>query len=220
MSGLTLWARRGSVEPHWQLGELGVVEPARAMLLGWAAENGVDGGVPATVVGVCSRALAATVRVAFLCDGATVDASPDWVARGDGWTRSAPTPGLIGSAIARLHGGRSPVGMACVNRAEAIANAFTDPQFAWWLQSQVLLLTRQDAPPPAVTPDQALSLLADDWPRRAVPLGRQGVVAVARPGVDGDAIGVLALDDGIVDILLAALARESRAAACAWDLRE
>ena len=119
-----------------------------------------------------------------------------------------------------MRGQRGPATLVCTSDPGTIANAFTDTRFTWWSQSQLLLLSAPDAPPPAITPDEALTLIDADWGTRATPLRRHGVLAVARPAIDGDALGVLALDDGIIDRLLAALADESRAAAIGWALHE
>lgn len=220
MSEPALWARRGSVELHWKLGGLDTAPPARALLVGWDDDGAVDSGVPAVIAGVCARALAATARVAFLRSDTAAERSPEWVDRGGECARSAPAPSWLESVVARLRGRHGPVTLICASRAETIQGAFTDAHFTWWSQSQVLLLSARDAPPPAIKPVEALALLDPDWVTRAAPLSHQGVLAVARPAVDGDALGVLALDDGIIDRLLAALAHECHAAAVGWALRD
>lgn len=220
MSGVTLWARRGAVEPHWQLGDAGPTEPSRWALLGWDADpDPVDGGVPDAVALAWSRALAPSARVSFLCLQPTVSVSDAWEPWGDDMARAAPAARGLAPIIARLRGERAPVALVCTRQAATIANAFGDAQFAWWLQSQVLLLSALDAPPPAVTPDDALALLDADWATRALALGRVGVLAVARPAVDGDAMGLLALQGDTVDRFIAALAEQAREAGYAWELR-
>lgn len=222
MSDVTLWAHRGVIEPHWQLGDLSAAAGPKAVLFGWDAPDALDGGVPPRVAGVWSRALAATARVTFLCSEAATPASTDWLESGDGgedFTKATPAPSLFADGLARLRRSRADVALVCTKRSARIAQAFGDSHFAWWLQSQVLLLSPLAAAPPAVAPDTVLALLGDDWATRAAALRRHGVEAVARPAVDGDALGLLALDEDIAERLLAAIERESRAAAFGWSVQ-
>lgn len=61
-----------------------------------------------------------------------------------------------------LRGRHGPVTMVCSQRIDAIAGMFDNLPFPWFLQPQVLLLSAPDAPPPNVTPKQALALLDVD----------------------------------------------------------
>ncbi len=222
MTDLTLWAQRGPIEPHWQLGDLGAVAAPQALLLGWDAPDALDGGVPPRVADVWSRAMAETARVTFLCSEPVVPTSTDWLESGDGnedFTKCAPAPSLLASGLAWLRGPRAAVALVCTTRSARIAKAFDDSNFAWWLQSQVLLLSPLAAAPPAIAPDTVLALLGDDWATRAAALRRHGVVAVARPAVDGDGLGLSALEEGLAERLITAIERETRAAALGWSVR-
>jgi hypothetical protein len=188
------------------------------MMFGWEAPDSVDGGMPRPVADVWARALAVVARVTFLCSESLQAASTEWLASGDDsdFIRTAPSPSPVGAAIARLRGQRGPVALMCSQRAVTIARAFGDATFAWWLQSQVMLLSALDGPPPSVAPDTALTLLGEDWAARARALRDCGVVAVARPAVDGDALGLLMLDNGIGERLLAAITLASRGSGLGW----
>lgn len=221
MSGVTLWARRGAIESHWRLGDLGTVAGRHAMLLGWEAPDAIDGGIPPLVADTWARALAANARVTFLCSQPIARASADWLASGDDgedFTKAAPGRSPLGSAVARLRGQPGDVALVCSKRSATIAQAFDDAVFCWWLQSQVLLLSPLEAPPPALAPDTVLALLDEDWATRSTALRSQGVIAVARPAVDGDALGLLAFDAAASERLLAAIAEEARASALGWSV--
>lgn len=217
MTQTTLWARRGVVAPHWQLGDLSTVDSDRTWLVGWDAKPDED-GVPQAVGQALARALAATVRVSFLRVGSRSAATPGWVVGDDGdFTQEARSAGAWGQVINRLRGRHGPVTLVCSQRADAIAVMLDDPAFPWWLQSQVLLLSAPDAPPPGVTTEQALALLDVDWATRAAALQTCGVLAVARPAVDGDALGLLVLDGAVAERFVASLAEQARAAGIIWS---
>jgi len=59
-------------------------------------------------------------------------------------------------------------------------------------------------------------LISEDWAARARALRDHGVLAVARPAVDGDALGLLMLDQGIGERLLAAITLASRESGLGW----
>jgi len=107
----------------------------------------------------------------------------------------------------------------CTRRPEAVLAVFDEPVFPWWLQSQVLLLSASDGPPPEVTPDDVAALLDDDWCARVRYLRATGIVAAARPAVDGDAMGLLVLDNGWGNRLLADLATQARQDGLGWEDR-
>jgi hypothetical protein len=219
MSGVTLWARRGAIESHWQLGDLGVGTTSQALLFGWDMPDAVDGGVPEPVARAWARALVATARVTFLCSDARVPASCDWRPSSevaDDCTQAIAPPGLFGGALAKLRGQGGPAALVCSQRAATVERAFIDPGFAWWLQSQVLLLSALDAPAPSVVPEAVLALLREDWSTRARALHPHGVLAVARPAVDGDALGLLVLESSVGERLLRAIAGECVAAGLDW----
>ena len=217
MSKLTLWAERGAVAAHWQLGDLVDATPGRCLLLGWdAVPDLVDGGVPLAVAAAWSRALAACARISFL-SVADVPAARGW--QPVGADMALADPRLLGRLVARLRGMPHHAALVCSRQPTTIARAFDDAGFPWWLQSQVLLLTAPDAPPPEITPAQASDLLDEAWARQADVLQRAGLVAVARPGVDGDVMGLLALDDTFLDRFIDALGVQARLSGLGWELR-
>lgn len=213
----TLWARRGGVEPHWQLGDLSAADAGRTWLIGWDATPDEE-GVPHAVGQALALALAATLRVSFLRSSSRPGLTTEWIVDNDGdFSRSTRPTGALGNAIDRLRGRHGPVTLVCSKRADALAVMFDDPAFPWWLQSQVLLLSALDAPPPDVTPEQVLALLDVDWAAAAARLRGCGVLAVGRPAVDGDAMGLLAFDDTIADRLMASLAAHAGTAGLGWS---
>jgi hypothetical protein len=219
VSGVTLWVRRGAIESHWQLGDFGAGTTSQALLFGWDMPDALDGSVPQPVARAWARALVVTARVTFLSSDSALPASSDWRPRGagdDDFTQALAPPGLLAGTLALLRGQRGPVGLVCSQHATTVERAFTDPGFAWWLQSQVLLLSALDAPPPSVAPDDVLALLGRDWATRARSMQARGIVGVARPAVDGDAFGLLVLESGLGERLLRAIAGECEAAGLDW----
>ena len=181
MTETTLWARRQVVAPHWQLGDMSTVDPDRTWLVGWDAQPDED-GVPTAVGLAIARALADTVRVSFLRAVSRSALTTEWAVGDEGdFTRTTRPAGTLGTAIDRLRGRQGPAALVCSQRADAIADMFGEPAFPWWLQSQVLLLSSLDTPPPDVTTEQALALLDVDWAERAAALQRCGVLAVRGP---------------------------------------
>ncbi|MGC3987169.1 MAG: hypothetical protein QM777_21855 [Pseudorhodoferax sp.] len=216
MTAATLWARR-TVEPHWQLGDLSTAGPDRTWLVGWDAQPN-DDGMPPLAGRAIARAMTDTARVSFLRAGPGPAGTVQWAVGNDGDCIRATRPaGALGTIADRLRGRPGPVTLVCSRRADAVATVFDDPAFPWWLQSQALLLSSPDAAPPDVAPEDALGLLDTDWAARAAALRGRGVLAVARPAVDGEALGLLALDGAIAERLMASLAVQARAAGLAWS---
>lgn len=216
MTAATLWARR-TVESHWQLGDLSSAGPGRTWLVGWDAQPD-DDGMPPLVGRAIACAMTDVARVSFLRVGPALAGPEQWAAGNDGdCIRAAPPVGGLGTIADRLRGRPGPATLVCSRRADAVATVFDDPAFPWWLQSQALLLSSPDTAPPDVVPQDVLALLDTDWAARAAALRGRGVLAVARPAVDGDALGLLALDGAIAERLMASLAVQARAAGLAWS---
>lgn len=113
---VTLWARWGAIEAHWQLGAVG--QGQRRALLGWDTDTDqVDAGVPDPVVGAWSRALAACARVSFLCAGSAALASGEWVLDGEDKVRATPKARGIGWIVSRLPGKPLRPALRCTRRA-------------------------------------------------------------------------------------------------------
>ena len=212
-----LWAQRGPMAVPGQHGDLAAMDEAHVWLLGWDAAS-PDAGVPRPIGRTIACALAGTAKVGFLRAGTRHAGPAAWVRDDDGdCARMASGQSALRTVIGRLRGHGAAITLVCSRRPEAIAEMFEAPAFPWWLQSQVLLLSAPDAPPPDVTPAQALALLEPGWAVRAAALRSRGVLAVARPAVDGDALGLLALDEVFAERLLASLATQAQAAGFAWS---
>lgn len=212
-----LWARRGPMAARWQLGDLAAMDQGSVWLLGWDAVS-PDAGVPQPIARTIARALTAIASVGFLRDGVGHAGPATWGCGNEGdCVRTGPGHSALHAVIGRLRGHGTAITLVCSRRPAAIEEMFEAPAFPWWLQSQVLLLSAPETPPPEVTPAQALALLEPDWAVRAAALRNRGVLAVARPAVDGDALGLLALDDVFAERLLASLATQAQAAGVAWS---
>ena len=94
--------------------------------------------------------------------------------------------------------------------AQTAARLFDDAAWPWCLQAQVTVLSARDAAVPDIARSTLLSLIDDDWARRAAPLRSLGVAGVMRAGVNGDVAGVLSLDDTFTRALLDAIEHETR----------
>lgn len=206
-----IWVQRAPVEAHFQLGEA----PAGTAwtLVGWdLADDAVDAGPDAAVAGLWSRALAGCARTTFPCSSwpgpATADAA---------WTE------VDGDAVrhaeagwrARL-GGTARLALCSTRREASVRRLFDDAQLAWGRQAQVALLSAPGSPPPDLGVAEVLALMDAGGLRDAAALRGVGVEAVLRPGVDGDVAGLLAIDGGRVERLLAALQTEAARAGFDW----
>jgi hypothetical protein len=211
----TLYACRDPRGDQWQLGPL---PPAAGtfLLLGWRdTPPDVDDGVSETVAQVLASALTAIARVTFLSSKIPASATPGWTAHGADLVRVLHA-GAMERLSAFFH--RWPADMALVSTrsASSAAALFDDPGFPWWMQGQLALLSDAAAAPPDVDRATLLAMLQSDWTQHAVHPRHAGVSAVIRPGVDGDVAGVLCLETGLEERLLAALEAASRDARCEW----
>jgi len=146
-------------------------------------------------------------------------------AAGDGGVPAAITGVLARSwtSIARVTflssvGGARDGTIVSTRDAAAAARVFDDAAFPWWLQGQAAVLSDPDAAPPAVDKPSLLALFEEDWAVRAAAIEPRGVRGVARPGVDGDVAGLLALTDEFDARLLESLEREARVAGVGWTV--
>ncbi len=183
---------------EWQLGAL--PPPAgRMTLIGWREEPApVDAGVPRQVAAAVARALTSIGRITFLSSAVHAPA-------GGGWSPSKKR-------------GPAPAELTSATDPEAVMHAFDDAAHPWWMQGQVLFLSEPGAAAVEIDREQLLALLENDWAAAAGALPARGVVAVLRPGVDGDLAGLLTLTAGAERASLAALERESRLASFDWSV--
>jgi hypothetical protein len=205
---------------HWQLGALPTTE-SHMTLIGWRqvpAPN--DAGVPDDVAAILARALTSVGRLTF--PSSSYFGAPC----GEG---SPPAGDLVrslgyGGLVERIRNavGHVPATIALLStrRPESAARAFDDEGFPWWLQGQVVVLSSPEAAPPDIDRVTVLSLLTDDWSKRAANLAPAGIAGVMRPGVDGDVAGLLSLTVAFETALLAALEKETSRAGFDWAVLE
>lgn len=195
----------------WQLGELARI-PGQVFLIGWNSTDSADAlAPPLKVRHVIAEALTRVATVAYLSThkpAALVD-STVWKPFGVGLRR------WIGRLT--LGVGRS-AGLCFAKQPDEMLPAFDDPGFPWTMQGQVMLLVSPGGALAAVEPSSILPLMEDGWIDMAANLQRQGVMAVARPGVDGAVMGVFCMNPQVREALLAALADAAHRAGVGWAL--
>jgi hypothetical protein len=162
------------------------------------------------VAELLAASLVEVAWMTFLTD-TTEGAAPDDLVRADGpdgpWRRVAD----VG------WGPRGSEGLRATRDASSAITAFDDPRFPWWLQGQVVVLTR-GSDPPRIPPAAVRGLVDDAWGRRAAVLVPQGVDGVLRPAVDGVAAGLLTFAADVRTEFLASIERHASSAAIPWDV--
>jgi hypothetical protein len=93
---------------------------------------------------------------------------------------------------------------------------FDDPAFPWWQQGQLVLLSEKGIAPPTTDRDAVVAVFGADWSNAADELIDHGFLAVIRPGVDGDVMGIRLAEDVFEARLLEALASAATAAEFEW----
>jgi hypothetical protein len=187
-------------------------------LIGWKQEpDPIDGGIPRGLGAVLARALASVTRVTFPSSVLHPTAADGWSRSGGDDVRrlNAPAAARVASLLKRTPG---HVLLVSTRNPDTVMHAFEDPAYPWWMQGQVLLLSSPNAPPPGIERNQLLALFEDDWARHAHALALSGIVAVVRPGVDGDVAGLLSVSPEFNDIVLQALEHEARLASFEWSV--
>lgn len=101
--------------------------------------------------------------------------------------------------------------------ADAALQLFEAPAQPWALQAQVVLFSDRTAPAPVVNAAEMTRLLSDNWKQQARSAAARGVMAVLRPGVDGDVVGLLSLDAAFERSLLGALEQQAKRAGFEWQ---
>jgi hypothetical protein len=142
------------------------------------------------VAAVLAKGLTGFGRVTFPASGCLAS-GPIWEAHGadrHAWL-SAPWGT---SKVARKLFGDGPIELPLVSTAgqEAVARLFDDSGFPWWHRAQFALLSSGDGPPDLADRWTSLALLLTPrWAEALAGLRSAGILAVARPGVDGDVVG-------------------------------
>jgi len=200
---------RVAVAQHWQLGRL---PPPHGsfILIGWKP-GGEDGGSPHHAVKTMARALSSFGQVVIPSSSVSGDESFDW--RRDGVDQVA---------CLRVSGrpGRSLLTLRCTEGEHSIRSMFEDPVYPWWYQGQFALLCRRGTPPPDL---EILSgfvgiLLSDNWTSALAQLQVSGVLAVLRPGVDGDVAGLHCASDEVREELERCIEQAARACGVACQI--
>jgi hypothetical protein len=189
MPGAVFWTEEAPGE-HWLLGPFSLETPYFA-LLGWSAAD-ETGGVPRKVVTVLSEGLTAFGRVTFP-SGQCQAEGPTWTTSGPGrhvarYRSPSRVDRIAGSWLGR---GPSELPLMSTMDAEIAASMFDDAAFPWWAQSQAILLSPTQAPPPNLADrwSAMVRLFTPAWAEALPELRSAGVQALARPGVDGDVVG-------------------------------
>jgi hypothetical protein len=168
------------------------------------------------VAGVLARALTATARVTFPCTFVSTVATSAWSTSDGDQVRTLTGRGLAARIAAKLKGTPSDLTLVSTRRPETARRLFDDAGFPWWMQGQVVVLSKADAPPPDIDEDTLLALFGDDWTSHAPALGAVGIEGIVRPGVDGDVAGLLSLTVSFEEAVLGVLEGETRRAGFDW----
>ena len=216
MTRTSISACRDARGAQWQLGPLPPTH-GRLTLIGWSQHAETrDGGVPEEVARVLARALTSIARVTFPSSLTKPVATDGWSPLGDDLVRLVAGSGIGERFVATLSGTPSGIALLSTRRPETAMRLFDDEGFPWWLQGQIVLLSKPDAAPPDVGEEALLGLFEDDWTDGAGSLTQVGIEGFVRPGVDGDVAGLLTLTDAFEEVVLAALERETRDAGFEW----
>jgi hypothetical protein len=188
-------------------------------LIGWSrpAESG-DAGVPQDVANVLGRTVTSVARVTFLASEKPLTAASARPPRDGDQIWPVTAGGIAGRLGARIRGLPSNAVFVSTRHPGTAAQLFNDAGFPWWLQGQVALLTRPEAPPPGVEARTIVELFEPNWTTHTASLAAAEVVAVLRPGVDGDVAGLLSLTERFEETAFDALEREALSAGFAWRL--
>jgi hypothetical protein len=215
---MSLFACSDARGSQWQLGPL---PPARGQLtlIGWNESPArPDGGVPPQVARALAHAWTSDARATFPSSLAYPAAGSTWSDSGGDQVRLLTGGGVRGRIAAKLRGTPPNITLVSTRQPDSLLRVFDDEGFPWWMQGQIALLSKPDAPPPDIDEPQLLALFDDDWTARAAALAAERVEGIVRPGVDGDVAGVLTLSTAFEQAILAAIEREAHAAGAEWTV--
>ncbi|MCU0647459.1 MAG: hypothetical protein MUF00_05660 [Gemmatimonadaceae bacterium] len=172
----------------WHLGALQRAE-GRSVLLSWEGAPRVDAGVPATIGDVLAAGLARVARVTYLATAGHRTIPTEWTLvdreRGE-YARTLATPSPTGRWRSAWSGEPAALSVRSAQRADGVQPCFSQLEYPWEQQGQVVLLSELHGDLPRVTRDAVLALFEDGWVTALDRLGPAGVTGVMRPGVDGD----------------------------------
>lgn len=208
------------VAAHWQLGKL-PARSGRLILVGWHhAIDPAEAIVPPSLVRAMASAMTSVARVTFFSSEHSAEqqrlARSEWShVEGDD-VRAIPADGWRDRARAMLGGMPATIVQLSTVRAHVAERFFDDADYPLWLRAQVALLSAPASPPPVVDRKTLLALIDEDWTGRAGLLADQGVLGILRPGVDGDMLGFLSLDDAFGAAFVEAMAVAIQSAGFDW----
>ncbi len=216
MNANALFACLDPRQAYWRLGPLPAAV-GRVMLVGWrVTPPPCDAGVPAVIAAVLARALTSVARVTFAGTVADPPPTASWTPCGADLIRVLNAGGYLERIGRVIKSASAAVTLVSTRSPETAIRLFEEPNYPWWLQGQVALLSEPDAPPPDIDRQRFLALLGDDWAARAAALAVTGFRGILRPGVDGDLAGILSLSEESERELLTALERAAGQAGLDW----
>lgn len=184
---------RNARAPHWQLGEL---SGASLMLIGWTSSpSSVEGGVPEAIALLLARSLTAVAQVTFASSSPRATAMT-WAAAGEDAVRLLK-PEKLGDKIVGGFRRRSEIVLLSTRNPATALRMFDDASYPWALQGQVGLLSATEDELPMIDFGTMSDLLSGDVQRHVASLTRAGLLALLRPGVDGDVAGLFSMDPNI-----------------------
>lgn len=207
MTSIGLLACRNPRQPIWEIGVAPSAYPYTA-LVGWTVRPApIDSGVPPQAAGILARSMTAVSRITFAASELNVDYENE--------ERRRDRDGEAMRLVARngttwlhklLHRSENLYLISTLDPG-LVVRLFDDGGCPWWLQRQFILFSSHIDPPLDVARDQVMVLLGEQWPALSTSLLDAGVVAVGRPGVDGDVLAIFSSSRAFVDSFLAALER-------------
>jgi hypothetical protein len=186
-------------------------------LIGWRVTPEPDeAGVPALIANVLVHTFATVARATFPSSSLDSVSQTSWALLGEDYVRGLSPESLAGRLRGALKGLPQQIVLISSRQPLTLRRMFDDPAYPWWLQGQVTLLSDPEGAPPEIDRDTLLSLIADDWSKRAGALVGLGVRGIVRPGVDGDMAGLLSLTDDFDKVFLRTLESETRRTGLDW----
>jgi hypothetical protein len=205
-----LFITHDAPKPAWQLGTPSSETGAFA-LIGWRG-NDRDGGVPEAVTNALARSLAAFGRVTFACSIPSMINTPGWQKQNGDFTFRYRARSILGRMAARFSS-RAATDLTLVSTTDeqVVRRLFDDAGYPWWGQGQFALVSAASASLPDLDKIEfdPAALFESEWPEAFVRLRPQGVLAMLRPGVDGDVAGLLCASSELRDRFEAILARHA-----------
>ncbi|WP_395699033.1 hypothetical protein [Aquabacterium sp.] len=174
----TLLLCRAPAGRQWELGPVAEL-PFPHWLIGWPPAGRIDAIVPTVVRRVLTGALTSLAPLAFLASSAS---------GGDKPFDGSSTLADLGRSIARRVGLASP-SPACWRQEAAAKDAeavFDQHGFDWALRAQLGLVCPAVSDLPTPSKEFVDAILGERWADQLPALVGRGVLAMLRPGVDGD----------------------------------